>query len=67
MNRERLVDDLAVALCDLPNLDNEIACIQHLMGQGWRAAVITKHLDEALGLARTVRAEFHNGVRVRHA
>jgi len=65
-NHERIVDDLAVALCELPDLDNETACIQYLMGEGWRAAVIAKHLTEALGLARMVRADWQSGVRVKH-
>ena len=54
---ERLVDEMAVALCELPRLDDEAACILHLMQTGWRAAVIMKYLDEALELARMARAD----------
>ena len=63
---ERIVDDLAVALCECPDLDNEAACIQHLMAEGWRPAIIMKHLDEALALARMVRAEWTLGMRAKH-
>ena len=54
---ERLVDEMAVALCELPRLDDEAACILQLMQNGWRAAVIMKYLDEALELARMARAD----------
>jgi len=65
-NHERIVDDLAVALCEMHKLDDDTACIQYLMEQGWRAAVITKHLTEALGLARMVRADWKLSMRAKH-
>ena len=58
MSRERLVDEMAVALCELPRLDDESNCILFLMEQGFRAAVIVKHFDQALRLAKEVRAKF---------
>lgn len=57
MSIERLVDEMAICLCGLSRLDDEVACIQQLMQNGWRAAVIMKYLDEALELARMARAD----------
>ena len=66
---ERLVDEMAVALCELPSLDDEGRCILMLMQNGWRAAVIMKYLDEALELARMARSDgWHEPAQVkRHA
>lgn len=64
---ERLVDEMAVALCALPRLDDETACILQLMQNGWRAAIIMKYLDEALELARMARADGWNDLVRRHA
>jgi len=57
MSRERLIDEMAVALCDLRRLDDESKCILALMEHGYRAADITAYFDEALALARMARAD----------
>jgi len=54
---ERLVDEMAVALCGLRSLDDDTACILMLMEHGFRAGEITAHFDEALVLARATRAD----------
>jgi 2-keto-3-deoxy-6-phosphogluconate aldolase len=56
-NHERLVDEMAVALCSLLRIEDEAHCILALMEHGFRAAEITAHFDEALALARMTRAD----------
>jgi hypothetical protein len=65
---ERLIDELAVALCDFHRLDDDTACILALIGRGFRAADIALYLDEARALARLVRADgWHEPAQVHHA
>ena len=65
---ERLIDEMAVALCDLLSLDDETRCILALMGHGFLAREITAHFDEALALARMARADgWHEPAQVAHA
>jgi hypothetical protein len=45
---ERLIDEMAVALCGMRSLDDDTACILMLMEHGFRAGEITAHFDEAL-------------------
>ena len=56
-DRERLIDEMALALRCLRHLDDETHCILTLMGDGFRAAEITAHFDEAMALARMTRAD----------
>jgi hypothetical protein len=67
-NPERLVDELAVALCGLLSLDDETRCILMLIEHGFRAAEINAHFDEAMALARMARADgWHEPAQVTHA
>jgi hypothetical protein len=54
---DRLVDEMAVALCGLLRIEDEATCVLALMEHGFRAAEITAHFDEALALARMARAD----------
>lgn len=56
-NDERLIDEMAVALCGMRSLDDDTACVLALMQQGFRAAEIMSYLDEATILARRVHNE----------
>jgi hypothetical protein len=53
---ERLVDEMAVALCNVAELGCDDACSMALLAEGFRAADIAEHLDEARTLARLARA-----------
>ena len=67
MNNERLIDELAVALCGLLSLDDESSCILALMEHGFRGADVAAHFDEALALARMARADgWHESAEVHH-
>ena len=68
MNSERLIDEMAVALCGLLSLDDERRCILALMEYGFRGADVSAHFDEALALARMARADgWHESAEVSHA
>ena len=68
MNPERLIDEMAVALCGLCSLDDDTACILALMEHGFRAVDVAAHFDEALALARMARADvWHEPAQVNHA
>jgi 2-keto-3-deoxy-6-phosphogluconate aldolase len=54
---ERLIDEMAVALCGLLRIEDEATCVLALMEHGFRAGEITAHFDEALALARMARAD----------
>ena len=47
MSHERLIDEMAVALCGLCSLDDDTACILALMQHGFRGADVAAHFDEA--------------------
>ena len=52
---ERLVDEMAVVLCGLPNVEDETSCILVLLGHGYRAAEVNDYLDEARLVAMRAR------------
>jgi hypothetical protein len=54
---ERLVDEMAIALCGMHRLGDETRCILALMEQGFRGADVAAHIDEAMALARMTRAD----------
>jgi 2-keto-3-deoxy-6-phosphogluconate aldolase len=57
MSDERRIDEMVIALIGMRDLDNEGRCIVALIQQGFRAYEVADWLDEALTLARMVRAE----------
>jgi len=64
---DRVVDEIAVALCGMCSLDDETRCILALMGHGFLAREINAHFDEALALARLVCADgWHESAEVQH-
>jgi hypothetical protein len=56
MTRERLIDEMALALCQCPELGSDEACISVLLSAGYRGGVINDHLDEARKIARAAMA-----------
>jgi hypothetical protein len=57
MSDERRIDEMVLALTGMRDIDNEGRCIVLLIQQGFRAYEIADWLDEALTLARMVRAD----------
>jgi hypothetical protein len=62
-DHERLVDEMAVALCGLLRIEDEAHCVLALMEHGFRPTEIAAHFDEALALARMARADGWQGAR----
>lgn len=52
MNRERLVDEMALVLMNVVELNSDDACTMALLAEGFRGKDIAVHLDEARTLAR---------------
>jgi hypothetical protein len=65
-DRERVVDELSLAILELPNLQDENKCITQLMQAGWRAAVILACFDEAMALAKMTQADWQQELRAKH-
>jgi hypothetical protein len=54
---ERRIDEMVLALTGMRDIDNEGHCIVALIQQGFRAYEVADWLDEALALARMIRAD----------
>jgi hypothetical protein len=48
----RLVDEMALELLGIAELESDVACVQALLMAGFRGKDIGHHLDEARDLAR---------------
>jgi len=52
---QRMIDEMAVVLCGVPDLAVDRACMFALQQAGWRGLEIVRYLGRARELARVVR------------
>ena len=54
---DRMIDEMALVLLDVPEMGDDEACILALWRAGYSETMISVHMIEARELARAVRAQ----------